>query len=74
MPHSFPPSDWPFETLKLGEYFSLVRRAARVIREQNHDVTQAVEQVLNGRSVTDRERSMLHQKALSIVVLGLEDE
>lgn len=74
MPDSFPPSDWPFETLKLGEYFSLARQAARLIREQSHDVSQAVEQVLNGRSVTDRERSMLRQKATSIVVLGLEDE
>lgn len=74
MPDSFPPPDWPFETLKLGEYFSLARQAAGLIRDQQQDVTKAVEQVLDGRSITDRERSMLYQKATSIVVLGLEDE
>ena len=74
MTELFPPQDWPFETLKLGEYFSLARRAARVIREQQCDVGVAIQQVLSGRTVTDRERQMLQQKAVSIVVLGLEDE
>ena len=68
------PDDWPFETLKLGEYISLARKAARIVRERRIDFSDAVEEVLSPRSVTDRERAMLVQKAQSIVFLGLEDE
>lgn len=68
------PADWPFTNLKLGEYFSLARQAARVVREQRVAVTTAVEAVLSGRIVSDVERMMLVQKTQSIVFLGLEDE
>lgn len=68
------PDDWPFQTLKLGEYFSLAREAARIVRERRIAFSDAVEQVLSQRSVTDQERTMLIQKAQSIVFLGLEDE
>lgn len=68
------PDDWPFETLKLGEYISLARQAARIVRERRIEFADAVEEVLAARSVTDRERKMLIQKAQSIVYLGLEDE
>jgi len=68
------PDDWPFETLKLGEYFSFARQAARRVRETQIDFADAVNDVLSGRVVTDRERKMLAQKARSIVYLGLEDE
>ena len=68
------PDDWPFENLKLGEYISVARRAARIVREHRIEFTDAVEEVLSGRSVTNRERAMLVQKVQSIVYLGLEDE
>lgn len=74
MTDAFPPEDWPFETLKLGEYFSFARKAARMIREERCETAVAVDQVLDGRNVTERERGMLRQKTMSIVVLGLEDE
>jgi len=45
-PESVPP-DWPFETLKLGEYFSLSRQAARVVREKWADSANAVHALLN---------------------------
>jgi len=66
--------DWPFENLKLGEYISFARQAARIVRERRIEFTAAVEEVLSGRAVTDRERAMLVQKVQSIVYLGLEDE
>lgn len=69
-----PPDDWPFETLKLGEYFALARQAARVVRERRLDFSDAVQEVLASRSITDRERTMLIQKAQSIVFQGLPDE
>ncbi len=68
------PDDWPFETLKLGEYFALARAAAENVREQKVEFATAVNAVLSGRVVTDRERRMLEQKVQSIVYLGLEDE
>jgi len=68
------PDDWPFQTLKLGEYFSLARQAARIVRERRVEFSDAVEQVLSQRSVTDQERTMLIQKTQSIVFLRLEDE
>ena len=68
------PDDWPFQTLKLGEYFSLARQAARIVRERRIEFADAVQEVLSTRSVSDRERTMLIQKTRSIVYLGLEDE
>ena len=67
------PDDWPFQTLKLGEYFALARQASKVVCEQQVDFADAVDEVVAGRSVTDRERSMLIQKTRSIVYLGLND-
>jgi len=64
------PDDWPFETLKLGEYFALARAAAECVHEQRVEFATAVNTVLSGRVVTDRERRMLEQKAQSIVYLG----
>ena len=71
---SMTPDDWPFQTLKLGEYFSLARQAARIVRERRIEFADAVQEVLSTRSVTDRERTLLIQKTQSIVFLGLEDE
>lgn len=68
------PDDWPFKTLKLGEYFSLARRAARIVRQTRTEFPDAVDEVLSDRTVTDRERQMLIQKVQSIVYLGLPDE
>ncbi len=70
----FHPEDWPFQTLKLGEYISYARRAAGIVKEQRCEFAAAVAQVLGDRSVTERERTMLIQKAQSIVYLGLETE
>ena len=67
------PDDWHLQTLKLGEYFSLARQAARIVRERRIEVADAVQEVLASRSVTERERTMLIQKTQSIVYLGLED-
>lgn len=69
-----PPDDWPFQTVKLGEYFSFARQAARIVRERRCEFADAVREVLAERSVTDRERTMLIQKVQSIVFLGLPDE
>ena len=71
---SVAPDDWPFQTLKLGEYISLARQAAKVVRETRADFADAVDEVLSHRSVTVRERKMLIQKAQSIVYLGLKEE
>ena len=68
------PDDWPFETLKLGEYISLARQAARIVKEQQCEFSAAVTLVLANRTVTEREYSMLTQKTQSIVYLGLETE
>jgi len=68
------PKDWPFKTLKLGEYFSLARQAARIVRVQQVCVADAVDHVLAGRTITNQERTMLVQKVRSIIFLGLEDE
>lgn len=68
------PDDWPFQSLKLGEYFTLARQAARIVRERRIEFSEAVQEVLVSRSVTERERTMLIQKTQSIVFLGLEDE
>ena len=67
------PDDWPFENLKLGEYISLARQAARVVRATQCDFADAVEEVLAGRTVTGRERRMLCDKTRSIVYLGYDD-
>ncbi|MEZ6055465.1 MAG: hypothetical protein R3C01_02050 [Planctomycetaceae bacterium] len=64
------PPDWPFQTLKLGEYFALARQAARVVRTTRCEFAIAVVQVLDGREVTDREHDMLIQKTRSIVFTG----
>ena len=66
--------DWPFQTLKLGEYISFARRAAGIVKAQRCEFAAAVAEVLGDRSVTERERTMLIQKAESIVFLGLETE
>ena len=68
------PDHWPFETLKLGEYFALARRAAKIVRETRAEFGDAVDEVVSHRFVTAREREMLIQKAQSIVYLGLPDE
>lgn len=65
------PDDWH---LKLGEYISFARQAARIVRERRIEFTAAVREVLSARVVADRERTMLAQKVQSIVYLGLEDE
>ena len=70
----YSPEDWPFQTLKLGEYFLFARRAAGIVNEQRCEFSAAVAQVLGDRSVTERERTMLIQKTQSIVYLGLETE
>ena len=70
MPTIGQPDDWPFETLKLGEYFAFARAAAENIREQQVEFSTAVNTVLAGRVVTGRERRLLEQKAQSIVYLG----
>ncbi len=72
MPDGFPPDDWPFQTLKLGEYFALSRSVARRVREGNCELATAVGEVLRNRRVTEQEREMIRRKALSILVLGLE--
>lgn len=63
------PDDWPFQTLKLGEYFSLARQAARIVRERRIEFSDAVEEVLSPRSVTDRERARHRTKERSTVRL-----
>lgn len=73
-PSTGQPEDWPFQTLKLGEYFSYARQAARHVCEHRIGFAQAVEIVLCGQEITDRERRMLEQKVQSIVYLGLENE
>ena len=65
--------DWPFESLKLGEYFALARRSARRVRERQEDIVDAVNAVLGERVVTDVERRMLIEKCQSIVYLGQDD-
>lgn len=74
MSADFPPADWPFTTLKLGEYFALSRQVARQVRETQCDLTTSLGDVLKDRAVSNREREMIRQKALSILVLGLEDD
>ena len=58
----FSPPDWPFTTLKLGEYISLSREAARVVNLQRCQIDEAVREVLEGRAVSKLEFSMLVDK------------
>jgi hypothetical protein len=74
MSADFPPEDWPFTTLKLGEYFALSRQVARHVRESQCEIAEAVSEILGDRTVSDREREMIRQNAISILVLGLEDD
>ncbi len=66
----FNPPDWPFKTLKLGEYIAFARQAAHVVQLRRCDFGIAVNQVLAGRKVTELELSMLIHKTRSIVSLG----
>lgn len=65
--------DWPFTTLKLGEYISLSRQAVRVVSLHRCHVDEAVREVLAGKKISELEFSMLVDKTRANVLSATID-